>query len=112
MHLFGIGYSLFISALLVEIRHILTVKEVEYMRENQRAGDCIAVIGSMTQAMRAQKILANAAIRAEIIKADSSLTKRGCAYALEYSCVQNQNVKTILERAGVRVRTYHGGDGK
>ena len=82
------------------------------MRENQRAGECLAVIGSMTQAMRAQKILANAAIRAEIIKADASLTKRGCVYALEYSCVQNQNVKTILEGAGVRVRSYYGGEGQ
>ena len=80
------------------------------MRENTRTKDCIAVIGSMTQAMRAQKILANAAIRAEIVKADASLTKRGCAYALEYACSQAQNVKMILTNAGVRVRSYHGGE--
>ena len=80
------------------------------MRETQRAKECIAVIGSMTQAMRAQKILANAAIRAEIIKADASLTKRGCAYALEYACVQDQNVKTILTKAGIRVKSYHSGE--
>ena len=42
------------------------------MSEYEKRYECIAVIGSMTQAMRAQKSLANAAIRADVIKADSS----------------------------------------
>lgn len=80
------------------------------MLENEKKYECVAVIGSMTQAMRAQKILANAAIRTEVIKADSSLTRRGCAYAISYSCLQSDHVKDILRDAGIRVRSYHDGD--
>ncbi len=80
------------------------------MLENEKSYECVAVLGSMTQAMRAQRILANAAIRADVIKADSALTKRGCAYAISYSRLQDNNVKTILNNAGVRVRSYHGGE--
>ena len=80
------------------------------MRNDSEKNECIAVIGSMTQAMRAQKILANAAIRADVIKADSSLTKRGCAYAVSYSCLQDDNVKSVLKNAGIRVRSYHDGE--
>lgn len=71
--------------------------------------DCTAVIGSVTQTMRAQRVLANAAIPTEVIKADSAVTGRGCAYALSYSCVQDGNVRTILHRAGIRVRGFTGG---
>ena len=73
-------------------------------------GGCHAVIGSMTQAIRAQRILANAAIRAEVVKADTGESRHGCAYALSYPCAQGANVRTILKSNGVRVRTYHGGE--
>ena len=71
---------------------------------------CLAVMGSMTQAMRAQKVLAGAAVRAEVIKADSAHTRRGCAYALSYPCSQENNVRTILSGAGIRVRDYYRED--
>ena len=71
---------------------------------------CLAVMGSMTQAMRAQKVLAGAAVRAEVVKADSAHTRRGCAYALSYPCSQESNVRTILSGAGIRVRDYYRED--
>ncbi len=71
---------------------------------------CLAVMGSMTQAMRAQKVLAGAAVRAEVVKADSAHTRRGCAYALSYPCLQENNVRTILSGAGIRVRDYYRED--
>ena len=71
---------------------------------------CLAVMGSMTQAMRAQKVLAGAAVRAEVVKADSAHTRRGCAYALSYPCSQENNVRTILSGAGIRVRDYYRED--
>ena len=71
-------------------------------------GECVAVIGSMTQAMRAQSVLASSAIRTEVIKADSSQTRRGCAYALSYPCAQDENVKRVLRDAGIRVRSFYG----
>jgi len=68
---------------------------------------CLAVMGSMTQAMRAQKVLSDAAVRAEVVKADSAHTRRGCAYALSYPCSQESNVRTILSSAGIRVRDFY-----
>ena len=78
------------------------------MRNNIATGECIAVIGSMTRAMRAQSVLAAAAIRVQIVKADSLQGKNGCAYALSYPCAQTENVKRILSDAGIRVREYRG----
>lgn len=71
---------------------------------------CFAVMGSMTQALRAQKELAQAAIRVDVVKADSAHTHRGCAYALSYPCVQESNVHTVLSGAGIRVRDFYRGD--
>ena len=71
---------------------------------------CLAVMGSMTQAMRAQKVLAGAAVRAEVVKADSAHTRRGCAYALSYPCSQENNVRAILSSARIRVRDYYRED--
>lgn len=73
---------------------------------------CIAVVGSMTQTLRAQKVLASAAVRADVIKADSAHTRRGCAYALSYPCSQENNVRTILSSAGIRVRDFYREDAK
>ena len=72
---------------------------------------CYCVMGSMTQTMRAQRVLTDAAIRAEIVKADPEYSRRGCAYALSYSCAQSGNVRTILARAGIRPREFYGGAG-
>jgi len=71
---------------------------------------CLAVMGSMTQAMRAQKVLSSAAVHAEIVKADSAHTRRGCAFALSYPCLQENNVRTILGSAGIHVRDYYRED--
>ena len=71
---------------------------------------CFAVIGSMTQALRAQKVLSNAAVRADVVKADSAHTRRGCAYALSYPCSQENNVRTILATAGIRIRDFYRED--
>ncbi len=74
------------------------------MRNNSEQSACVLVIGSMTQAMRAQSVLASAAIRTEVVKADSSRTGRGCAYALSFPCIWENDVKRILRDAGIRVR--------
>ena len=71
---------------------------------------CLAVIGSMTQAIRAQRVLANAAVRAEVVKADPGDSRHGCASALSYPCAQGANVRALLKGSGVRVRAYHGGE--
>ena len=69
-------------------------------------GTCTAVIGSMTQAMRAQSILAEAAIRAVVVKVSSAKNAGGCAYGVDLPCTQMSNAKTVLSRAGIKVREY------
>ena len=52
---------------------------------------CTAVIGSMTIALKAQKILYSSSIRSTVVKLDSSATQKGCAYGLEFECNQYSN---------------------
>ena len=67
---------------------------------------CTAVLGSMTQAMRAQGALSAAAIRTSVVKISSSRTHNGCAFGVEFPCAQAGNVQTVLSRAGISVRQY------
>ena len=66
--------------------------------------ECIAIIGSVTQAMHAQRVLNAASIRTELVKADSSVTGRGCAYALLYPCIMEDAVLRTLQQDSIRVR--------
>ncbi|MBO5682404.1 MAG: DUF3343 domain-containing protein [Clostridia bacterium] len=70
----------------------------------ESSSTCITEIGSVTQAMKSQEILAKYAIPAKIIKAEAS--RRGCVYALEYPCSQKANVERLLssEKASSRHR--------
>ncbi len=79
------------------------------MRNEYNGRTCVAVIGSMTQAMRAQSLLAASKIFVDVIKADSSETRHGCAYAISYPCLWQGNVKQILEGAKIRPRSYYEG---
>lgn len=77
---------------------------------NGYSDGCIATMSSMTHAMRAQKALAGAAIRSEVIKLDSSLTKKGCSYGLSFQCAHLSNVRAVLSNARISVRQYINGD--
>ena len=66
--------------------------------------ECFTIIGSVTQAMQAQRILNAASVRTELVKADSSITGRGCAYALLYPCVMENTVLQALQNSSIRVR--------
>ena len=58
---------------------------------------CSTEIGSVTQAIKAQELLAKYAIPTKIIKTESS--RRGCVYALTYACSQENNVNSLLANA-------------
>ena len=79
------------------------------MRNDTNRQECVAVIGSMTQTMRAQNVLASAAVRVSVIKADSVDATQGCAYAISYPCALQEQVRRILQQAGVRVRSFYRG---
>lgn len=80
-------------------------------REAEARGICTAVLGSMTQAMRAQGLLAEAAIRGNLVKVSSSRTRGGCAYGVDFPCAQSAHVRDIFRREGVQVRQYLTGEG-
>ena len=67
--------------------------------------ECVAEIGSMTQAMRAQNALSEMAIPSTIVKTNSSKST-GCAYGLSLDCNQRENAENIFDRVKVRVRRW------
>ena len=74
-------------------------------RQAQRGGKvAVAYLGSMTNALAAQRALAMAAVHSEIVKEDDS--GRGCGYALIVPLVQLDNVRAILSAAHIGVRRY------
>lgn len=70
---------------------------------------CIAALGSMTQVLGAQRALARAAIRSSVVKLDAKYTTKGCTYGLEFPCAQQNNVRTILQSAGIPIKQMIGG---
>ena len=62
---------------------------------------CIASISSLNLSIKAQKALSQEKIYSKIISLDPALTKRGCAYGIEFSCSEERNVKAILRRVGI-----------
>ena len=62
---------------------------------------CIASISSLNLSIKAQKSLADARIYCKIVSLDPSLTKRGCAYGIEFACSEERLVKSLLRRAGI-----------
>ncbi len=72
---------------------------------------CTAAMVSLTYAMKAQRILSGAGLHSDIVKLDSSRTRRGCAYGLQFDCSYNDRVRRVLKDGGVTVREYLTGGG-
>ena len=68
------------------------------------SGICTLEVTSVTQAIKFQNLLTQYAIPSKIIKADSS-SRRGCVYALSYTCSQKDNVNMILSNAGINLKS-------
>ena len=66
---------------------------------------CLGVIGSTTHATRAQRALARAAIRSEVVKI-SSEQKSGCVYGLRLPCAQRQNAEEVLAHERIPIRGW------
>ena len=67
---------------------------------------CSADIGSVTEAIKAQKVLAAAAIPSEIIKNDRNPRGRGCAFGIGFSCSQKNNVRAVLDAARIHPKAW------
>lgn len=66
----------------------------------------MAVIGSLSQAMKAQKALGEAAIPSTVIKPEGSSSRRGCVWGVRFSCAQEKNVRTILGVSRMTVKEW------
>lgn len=72
---------------------------------------CTAAIGSLTLAMKAHSVLSSAGIEGKIVKLDPSVTRRGCAYGIEYACENHKAVRSAFNTAKISVSTYIKGGG-
>ena len=79
-------------------------------RKKQQNTMCSAVMGTLTNAQKAQKILAMAAIPSSVTKSESSLSHRGCVWCVNFACNQSENVKAVFASAGLNVKYWSVGD--
>ncbi|MBO5883451.1 MAG: hypothetical protein J6Q78_03495 [Clostridia bacterium] len=69
---------------------------------------CYASMTTLTNAMKAQRLLSLNAIPSNVIKNQDLDSKRGCAYRITFSCGQERNVRAIFEKEGVKVKGWNG----
>lgn len=72
---------------------------------------CTAAIGSLTLAMKAHSVLTASGLNGRIVKLDPSMTRRGCAYGIEYSCEDHKAVRSAFNTAKISVSSYIKGGG-
>ena len=76
-------------------------------RERGERGDCFVEFGSLTLTMKAQELLAAAAIPSRVEKIEASASRHGCSYGLRLSCLQETNARTVLERGRVPIKRWN-----
>ena len=72
---------------------------------------CTAAIGSLTYTIKAQRALEKSGIRSHIVKLNASMTRRGCAYGLEFSMQDLKAVRAIMNQEKISVASYINGGG-
>ena len=73
---------------------------------------CTAAIGSLTHAIKGQRLLAEIGITGTVVKLDSKKTRRGCAYGIEFPCQNYKEVRAKLGAARLPVSQYTDGGGE
>ena len=76
------------------------------MLERNKYQSSSVVLGTLTNAQKAQRVLSAAAIPSKIVKQTPSNIHRGCVWGVEFSYAQKQNVATVLANAGIVVRSW------
>lgn len=76
-----------------------------YNNTGSNAG-CSAVMGSMTSAMKAQRLLSKHALRSSVIKISPSTQNKGCIYGIEFDCAISVRVRQTLSDANIDVKEY------
>ena len=63
---------------------------------------CLISLKSMTYAIKAKKALDDYYIDSEIVKLDPKMTKHGCAYGVQFNCVNKEQAVDALKKWSVR----------
>ena len=93
------------STLSSEIRYI-RYGGTEKNNMKRESYECSAELGSVTEAMKAQRVLAAAAIPSEIIKSEGG-RRRGCIFGIGFACAQANNVRAVLSSARITPRGWN-----
>ena len=72
---------------------------------------CLAATGQMTMSLKAQRVLTDAGITAEVRPLHPGQTRRGCAYGVAFPCEMRRVVRMALHAARIPVSQYLEGDG-
>ena len=75
-------------------------------RKRYQNTSCSADMGTLTNAQKAQKALAAAAIPSSVTKSEPASSRRGCVWSVNFSCNQSENVRSVLASAGINVRSW------
>lgn len=71
---------------------------------------CSAIMGTLTNAQKAQKALSAAAIPTSLGKDEALSSNRGCIWSVNFSCNQLENVRAVLLASGISVKKWGRGD--
>ena len=69
-------------------------------------GDCVAALGSVTLAIKAQRSLAAIGIKSDIISLPAKATRRGCGFGLTFPCAEEGAVRRSLRAARIPISQY------
>lgn len=75
-------------------------------RPNTFRKKCVAAVGAMTAAIKAQRVLRSAEIDAEVVALAPEETRRGCAYGVEFSAARENEARAAFRAARVSVSQY------
>ncbi len=81
-------------------------------KANERKGNdmmCIAAMKNMTAAIKGRSALEAVGIRCTIVSLEPTLTKRGCAYGLNFACAYLERAKSVLSSKRISYGEILGG---
>ena len=67
---------------------------------------CVAALGAITAAIKAQHVLLNAGIAAEVISLSPTQTKKGCAFGVAFPCMMQNAARIALQAARIPVSQF------
>ncbi len=72
---------------------------------------CTASVGSLTHAIKGQRLLEGMGVTVRVVKPDAAKTKKGCSYGLEFSCAELKRVRAALGASHLPIQGYFEGGG-